>query len=356
MLTLVRSLSLLALAAFLAVNQLTPDVRAQQPDGLPRSGSGLSFRPYPSAPPLYATNPYAPSVNYNGPYGGYMSGTSDVINAQGSFAVQQQEAVMERERIKQARIETRRKALDEDLYERAVKPTAEDDAERARLQAFQWARNDPPLTTIWSGGALNDLLMAIQRQQAQGIAGPTVPLAPDVLSQINVTGGQTGGSLALLKNGGRLRWPFALDGSTFAAERQALDKVALTAYQQAGSGNVDPATLQQMTTAVNNLQNTLTNNVANMGPNEYIAALRFVNELNATLTVLQSPDVANYVKGPWQAKGETVGQLVQYMTSQGLRFAPALPAGEADYVALQRAMAAYYPGPNPKKPWDPLAK
>jgi hypothetical protein len=212
------------------------------------------------------------------------------------------------------------------------------------------------LTTIWSGYALNELLMAIQRQQAQGIAVRDVPLAPDVLSHINVTGGQTGNSLALLKNGGRLRWPQGLSGSTYATDRQSLDKLAQTAYQQAGSGTVDPDTIQQMTTTVNDLQRTLTSNVANMEPNEYIAAKRFVGELNSTLTVLQGPDVGNYVRGPWQVKGQTVGQLVQYMTSQGLRFAPALPEGQASYVALQRAMAAYYTGPNPNKPWDPLAK
>jgi hypothetical protein len=349
-----------ALAAGVGFAQPLP----AQPQGGPAQvgpgGNSAAFRQYPSAPPMYPTNPYVPpygTINYNGPYGGYMTGTSDVINSQGNFAIQQQQAVMEREKIKQARIDTRRQTLDEDLYERAVKPTAEDDAERARLQAFQWARNDPPLTTIWSGYALNELLNAIQRQQAQGLPhGGDTPLAPDILPHINVTGGQTSANVALLKNGGRLRWPYALSGSPFTEDRQKLDKLAQAAYQQAGSGNVDPNTIQQMTTSVNNLGNELRQNVANMEPNDYIAAKRYVSELNSTLTALQNPDVANYVNGSWQPKGQTVGQLVQYMTSQGLRFAPALPAGQAAYVALQRAMAAYYTGPNPNKPWDPLAK
>ncbi len=363
MLPLVRTSTLVLLAGLLGLGRSGPFLSAQQPGGPPQPGygsptSGGSFRTLPMSAPNYGTNIYAPNQSpaTYGPAGGYMAGSANVISSQGQFAIDQQQAIMVREQIKQARIVTRREKLDEQLYERAVKPTAEDDAERDRLLTLRWARNEPPMTAIWSGGALNDLLMGIQRMQAQGVTGPDVPLAPDILPHVNVTGSQAGGNLALLKDGGRLHWPFALTDGKFASDRQALDNLARTAYQQAGSGSVDPGVIRKMTTAANSLQNALRRNVANVDPSDYIAAVHYLNDLNTTITTLQSSDVSNYMTGVWQPKGSTVAQLVAYMTGQGLRFAPALPAGEAAYVALQRAMAAYYPGPNPSKPWDPLAK
>src|SRR5260370_10967449 len=111
------------------------------------------------------------------------------------------------EQTKQASIVTRRKNFDENLYERAKAPTLEDERERARMETLRRSRNDPPITEIWSGKALNDLLQGIQQQLARQVQGPTVPLDESILSHINVTGSQAGGSLGMLRRDGRLDWP-----------------------------------------------------------------------------------------------------------------------------------------------------
>src|SRR5437773_6804757 len=90
---------------------------------------GAQFNAVPIATPVYATNPYA---TYKGPVGGYLSGASDVINAQGQFMTSTQQAYLQREQVRQAKIDSRRKAFDENLYERAKAPTLEDERERAR--------------------------------------------------------------------------------------------------------------------------------------------------------------------------------------------------------------------------------
>jgi hypothetical protein len=51
--------------------------------------------------------------------------------------------------------------------------------------------------------------------------------------------------------------------------------------------------------------------------------------------------VANFFNGKWAANGKTVGDLVKYMASSGLRFAPATQGSEAAYSMLQQALAAY---------------
>src|SRR5437868_6486858 len=92
---------------------------------------GAQFSAVPITTPVYATNPY---VEYKGPYGGYLSGAADVINSQGQFMTSQQQAYLTREQVKQASTESRRKAFDENLYERAKRPTLEDERERARIE------------------------------------------------------------------------------------------------------------------------------------------------------------------------------------------------------------------------------
>src|SRR5262249_53309293 len=87
-----------------------------------------SFRSMPMATsyaptPLY---PYYPGYYYD-PYAGYLSGAADVINAQGQFMVSTQQAYLQREQVRQARLDNRRRAFDEYLYERERRPTQEDE-------------------------------------------------------------------------------------------------------------------------------------------------------------------------------------------------------------------------------------
>jgi hypothetical protein len=313
--------------------------------------SGAQFSQVPIATPAYPTNPYA---SYQGPAGGYLSGGADVINAQGNYMVSEQQAYQMREQTRQAKMDTRRKQFDENLYERAAAPTPEDERERARIEQLRRSRNNPPLTEIWSGTALNQLLQGIQQQLARRIEGPNIPLERSILGHINVSGSQTGGSLGLLRQDGRLEWPFILRTAQFKSDRDKLDELAYKAYRQAASNSVDVDTVQGMTSTVDSLTSQLKQNVDDISANDYIKAKRFLRELNETITILQDPNVSKYVNQTWSARGNTVAALTQEMTRQGLRFAPATTGDQPAYVSLHSAMVAYFVFPD--KPWDPLAK
>jgi hypothetical protein len=357
-----KRLSLMALAGLIALSEGVFTTYAQQPvppgQAAVPAVPGASIQSVPMFVPNQATSVYTPYLGINAydPYGGYLNGASNVIGSQSQFMIAKQQANLMKQQEAQAKLQTRRATLDEHLYERAHPPTREDEAERARTEQLRFSRNDPPLTVIWSGEALNTLLLGIQRQLAQGIPSYDVPLLPEVVSHLNVTGGSTGGSLALLKHGGVLHWPLELQGETYKTDRQVLDQLVRQVYSEAASGAVDGKTLMQMTKAVNALRDKLRQQIAKIEPNAYIKANRFANELSELINVLQGPDVSKYATGQWQARGNTVAQLVQNLTSQGLRFAPAMPEDQSSYVATHRAMAAYYEGPNKQRPWDPLAK
>src|SRR5262249_4018138 len=64
--------------------------------------------------------------SYGDPYGGYLSGASQVINAQGGYLKDVQQAYLTKEQVNQAKIQTKRAAFDEWLYEKANTPTLEE--------------------------------------------------------------------------------------------------------------------------------------------------------------------------------------------------------------------------------------
>jgi hypothetical protein len=347
-----RRLGVLALVGALAAGEaMISGTPAQEPPPGQAAGSA-TFRSVPVAVPTYAANPYAAQSIYPN----YLSGAADVIDSQGQMMVSQQQAYMMKEQVRSAKIDNRRKALDESLYERAVTPTQEDERERQRIENVRRSRNDPPLTEIWSGQALNNLLLAIQQQLDARVPGPNVPLDPEMLRRINVTSGAGGSSLGLLRDGGRLRWPLALRASDFEAERTTVDESAAKAFKQAEYGSVDTDTILNMRNGVDKLQRQLRKEVAEITPNDYVASKRFLNELDNTVRGLQDANVANYAKGTWSARGRDVAELVQNMRQQGLKFAPAVQGEETAYTALHGAMVAYYAGPNVARSWDPLAK
>jgi hypothetical protein len=316
--------------------------------------SRAMFRSLPQDTQDYPTNTYMP---YYPTYPAYSIGSTaaDAIRADGEFGIMEQQMFLEREKVFRSRIQTRKAHVDEYLYERNVLPTLEDDRERDRIENLRRSRNDPPLTEIWSGKALNDLLLALQ-QQSVGAAVPPVPLDEDVVRHLNVSSGAGQGSVGALGDGGRLTWPLALRGDAYASERQRLSELSYKAYKQAEKGPVDASTLQDMGDAVDKLQSELKRNVAEITPNDYIRAKRFLNDVESAIQALQDPKVSNYLTGKWVAKGKTVAELVGHLTREGLKFAPASEGDQPAYLATHRAMVASLATPDPAKPWDPFAK
>jgi hypothetical protein len=295
-------------------------------------------------------NPYSGYGGYwYDPYGGFLRGTADVINAQGKFAQDQQKGLLIREQIQSERIANRRTLVDEYLHEREKLPTLQDERERTQAQELRRSLTDPPITEIWSAKALNDLLAELQKQSAKGVMatyrGPKEPLDQDQLKLINVTSVNRGGNIGLLKNGGRLSWPLALTGPEFKEERERLSSLAQDLVKEVEfNSRVDAGSLRQMNEDLDRLQRQLSKNVGDLPPSQYIEAKRFLNNLADALKVMGQPDAASYINRKYAAKGKTVPDLVKYLTENGLQFAPAVSGEEAAYVALQRALAAYAQG------------
>jgi len=325
---------------------ISPLGRSAAMSSSPAGGGTLANSQYPGAFNPYMYNQgmgYYPSY-YQDPFNGYLTGGASVISAQGQFMISKQQQNLMIEQVRQAKIDTRRKIFDEFLYERERTPTLEEEREKGRLQERDRARNAPPVTEVLSAKALNDLLVDLQKLQTKGslatYRGPALPLVEDDLKRINVTSTKGGGNIGLLKNDGRLSWPVALNGPEFKEERERLNSLAQEVVKQAGFNTpIDGGTLRQMSQDLDKINKSLVRNVGDLPPSQYIEAKRFLGHFDDAIKALQQPDAGNYFTKKIRAK--SVAELVDYMTKNGLQFAPAVAGDEGAYVAVHRGLAAY---------------
>src|SRR5438309_2444173 len=96
-----------------------------------------------------------------------------------------QQAYMMQEKVKREKLDTRRRVLEQWLWERNNLPTTQDEIERAQRLQLRRSQNDPPTNEIFAGRSLNDLLVDAQKLQSQGVKGQDVPLENFDFKQIN---------------------------------------------------------------------------------------------------------------------------------------------------------------------------
>lgn len=298
------------------------------------------------------------------PYGGYLNGVSSVINAQGQYLKDTQQAYLTKEQVRSAMMDNRRKAFDEWIYERSNTPTLNETRHRDQQEELRRSLSNPPETEIWSGYSLNNMLANAQQMHARGIGGPTVPIDPRTLKDINVTVKDLG-NVGLLKDAGKLKWPVALRTLSPRSEtqqlRETVDQLMVEGKKQAMTGQVDGDLLTDLDKSINTLRGMLKDAVANTSFSDYTASKRYLADLDQAVKVLKQPDVDKYVGGQYVAKGDSVGDLVAYMTQTGLKFAASTAGEEAAYSSLYQSLlrytlgnsSMYTPPPDNKDPRPP---
>jgi hypothetical protein len=289
----------------------------------------------------YGFNPWGWGYGRTNPYEGYLNGAANVTLANAEYQTITQQARLVREQANQSHLDTRKKTIEQRQWELAQMPDPEEERQKDMYRALMRARNNPPAVEIWSGDALNSVLTAIQGAQARGIKGPRVPLSPDLVKHINVNAGVTRGSTGLLKSGGKLAWPFALRQPLFDGDRAAVNKPLEDAVRQAPSGEVSVATLNALNNGIKQFEANVDAHIADLTPDQYVDATRYLKELKGSFNILKQSDVAKYFSPQGTAQGNTVAELVAHMTANGLKFAPAVSGDESFYTALYQDLAAY---------------
>ncbi len=280
-------------------------------------------------PPVGGYGYYNP---YGNPYGGFLSGAADLVNAQGQYQNQAQQARITQNQANSGQLDVRRKQWEQEEWERARTPTVETMRTYEMQKTLEMVKRNPPTSVIWSGEALNVLMDDVQRMQRMNLSGPSIPVNPTTLKQIGVTSGTSNGLIAMFLNDGKIQWPFAMTRPEFDKTRNKMSDLSLKLYSQASKdGTIDPTLIREMLTTVKQLRSDMQAIQTPMSPSDTIAIKRFINQLELATQALEDPTAANYFNGTWVAKGSTVGEVIEGLTGQGLKFAPAADGNEAAY-------------------------
>jgi hypothetical protein len=286
-----------------------------------------------------APGAYTPYGVYS-PVGGALSGAADLVNANGEYLNQVQQSRQAMNQADLGKLQVNRAIYEQQAYERKNTITAEQVRQFERQRELDRSRQDPPKNEIWSGKALNELLQDVQNMQKSGLQGPSVPLDPDMLRHINVTDGTTYGSAGIFKDL-PLAWPLELQTASFKKDRDAIDALVGKMASMAAKGRVELASFDAMNNALASMRNNVKAQISTMSPSENIRAKRYLNQLQDSLSIFRDPNVANYFNGKWQAQGSTVGELIAYMTQNGLTLAPANNGDESYYQAFYQSLRTY---------------
>ena len=274
--------------------------------------------------------------------GSYFQGVSSMTNANAQYYFTTQQARLGKEQVENAKIANRRAKFDEDMYEKANTPTRAELDEKDRQEALRLARNNPANGDIWSGKALNTIFNSIQKTEITNrVKGLPIPISEEILRHLNLTTGTAAGSVGIFKNGADLPWPMVLRGPEFKSPRDNINRIAPEAVRQASSGSLEPDTYKKFKDAIGALGEIINNMAADLSPGDYIQSKRFSNNLDEGLKNLSEPNSVNYLNGRWSAKGATVGALMDHMTSNGLRFAPAVEGDKPFYTSFYNLLTDY---------------
>lgn len=275
------------------------------------------------------------------PYSGYLRGSADVINSQGRFLINWQQSRILNEDRRRARIENRRRIFDEYMYEQAHRiPYAEMVARQNELNLRTYI-NNPSEAQLGSAEALNAMLADAEKLNPKN--PPSIGLDGDVLRNINITSpGNTNGNVSLLRDVGNLRWPLAFRGEPFHTDMETIKTYLPQAVNDAKADHApDRSVIDKLMTARNDLDRQLRANVNNLPPSEWVDARHFLDHLTNGLTALANGTAGKFLAIDLPANAKSVADLVQYMGSHGLQFAPAVQGQESDYAALHHALAVY---------------
>jgi hypothetical protein len=330
-----------------------------------RLGNAISHVP----PYAMGYNPYVNSVNVSpgyyggggwGGYGGwgynssaaelasaggqYLSGAANLTAATGQYYQDVQQARITREQSRQAHIETQRQQMEFELEYEKNRPTAPKMLQAERTTDIDYARRFATPTDIWSGKVLNVLYQSILGSP-RTLDGPTIPLDPDALRGINLNTKSTFGGLGLLKDAGKLPWPLPLQDPLYDDSRKSFDKnfEAVARGMESASGGPNRAQIIALKDDLTSLSGLLDGQVKDLSPSEYIGSRRFLNEIKDTIKALSDPTlVRSAAAARLPSSIRTVTDLVAYMRSNGLAFAPAVAVGDQPaYTSTYYALRAY---------------
>ena len=315
-------------------------------------GYGSLANPYaPGGAGMGIGNPYMPGINpwnpwmnpFNSPgfgVGQYLQGSADVMRAYGTVINAQESARLLREQALQAKLDTRKKAFELEMYIKANTPTYTQEQERIAKSTLRRIQTNSLPGEVTNGKSLNYLLDDLRKFPNKKIALEPISMSEGVLSRLSVSKGTYG--LGLLRDDGRVTFPTVLQERMSVKQQKELSEQMKDLVKQAYKGQLDVNALKNVRTEMEKLREDLVRRVNDTPTAQYMDAKRFLQEFNEAAFALEKGEA------PLQAKfqrfiegGKSIQEVADYMVQNGLRFSPATADDEAAYRAVHSALATF---------------
>jgi len=191
-------------------------------------------------------------------------------------------------------------------------------------ELYKRVRDNPQEGDIDNGDALNAILDQITNPKIHSTALRFIkdPIDAKAIREIPFENASEAVTLSLSQLTGEDGWPPALQGPTFEPERRAYQDAVNRAVKEDEQGQLTPDTIQGVNVAAANLRAKLE---ANKPPDrvEYVNAVSYIRTLLGMARMLEKPQVDKILAELDSVKSTTVGNLLGFMHTYNLRFAPA---------------------------------
>jgi len=207
--------------------------------------------------------------------------------------------------------------------------------------AFQRVLKNPGERDIQNGDALNAILTQLNdpRIHSTSLRLINTPIPAKAIKEIPFENASEAVTISLHQLTGEGVWPLALQGETFAPERQAYQDAINRAVKEDEAGQLSPQTIQDVNLAAGQLRAKLEANKP-ADRRLYLEAVNYIKALYGMARMLEKPQVDKIIAELDSVKDTTLGNLLGFMHTYNLRFAPATTdAQRAVYTNLYPAMA-----------------
>src|SRR5262249_30623507 len=167
-----------------------------------------------------------------------------------------------------------------------------------------------------------------------------ITISEDTLSHLSVTKTKGGFGLGILRDGGKVDVPSALQE---AKERKELEQQLVVLYKAAKNGEKIGGVLSDVRKILDRMGEDLLTRVNETPGPQYIDAKEFLQEVRQACRALENGEMANYNKlqefiKDGGSKGRSVQDVAKWMVANGLWFAPGSVNDEAAYRSIHSAM------------------
>lgn len=265
-------------------------------------------------------------------YGGGTTATGDIARGMGMYyaglgqgeksvakaeAIDARTAVFWNQHVWQAQVAAEQRRRSRILADR-------DNREKALAEINQRIRDNPSPTDITNGDALNAIYDQLSEPKLRRAAlkFSTMPVSWDNVREIPYLYASEAVVISLQRLTTQDGWTELLRSPKFANERAAYQKAINDALEQDTRGDLEPKQIGAVRDAVVKLHDRLK---ATTDPSDpaAIGSENFLKGLAGVAQMLQSPRVDEVVAALKTYPGRTVGDLLRFLETFNLRFAPA---------------------------------